>query len=66
MTKPGINNLYIHMFIECEALCFRTRTKAYVQEVQMKMKMGYIIRQNHKVEKLFILYYNLRYIPTPF
>lgn len=54
------------MFIENESLCFRTRTKAYVQEVQMKMKRGHIIRQNNKVEKLFILYYNLRYISTPF
>lgn len=25
-----------------------------------------IIRQNNKIEKIFILYYNLEYIPAPF
>ena len=66
MTKPGINNLYIHMFIEGVKVYSPRKTKTHMQEAQKQMKMGCIISQNHKVEKLFILYYNLRYISTPF
>ena len=37
-----------------------------MQQTQKKWSIYYIIRQNNKVEKLFILYYNLKYISTPF
>ena len=60
VTKASIKNLHIRVLLEGRRLYRCRRTHVYVQSIQIMSIDEQIIHQNNKVEKICIMYYNLK------